>query len=248
MKLQRLHWAGAHVETGKTRLLIDPVYRSPDYNFFGEPKHSFSSLSDLENIDVILITHLHSDHFDPELIINRFGSDTLVLVPEGCEADVKARGLNNVLELSIHDTYRINNTTITATYSLDGLGDNQVSWIISEENKTIIHCGDTLWHGYWTKIQKKYGPFDAALLPINGAIVNEPGETHSKQPICMTPEQAVSAAKVLNANLLIPIHYDSFHNPPIYLETKNLSERLAKAASQEAVLIKMLQPQDLIEL
>jgi L-ascorbate metabolism protein UlaG (beta-lactamase superfamily) len=68
--------------------------------------------------------------------------------------------------------------------------------------------------------------------PVNGAIVQEAGQIHSGQPICMNPEQAVVAANVLKAAQIIPIHYDSFNNPPTYVETENITNRL-KTASQE---------------
>ncbi|MFT4414745.1 MBL fold metallo-hydrolase [Fredinandcohnia humi] len=246
MIIKRLQWAGALIESENTRILIDPVYSSPNADFFGKPKQPFSPLSDIQHANAVLITHLHSDHFDPELIIKNLGKDILVLVPKGTEDIVKEKGLTHVIGMSVGDTYRLDNFTVIASHSVDGLGDDQVSWILKDHAKTVIHCGDTLWHGYWAKMAKQYGPFDAALLPINGAIVYEPGEIHSHQPICLTPEQAVAAAKVLEAELLIPIHYGSFHNPPIYYETDNLVERLQVAAERESVEVRLLEHLEMI--
>lgn len=248
MFLQRLNWAGGRVVTNNHCILIDPVYKSPDVSFFGRSTQPFSQMKEIGTADTILITHLHSDHFDSDFIISKFGSDIPVLVPKGVEKFVKDRGLTNVKGMSVNEVYNLGEISVTASHSVDGLGDNQVSWIVKDPIHTIIHCGDTLWHGYWREIKQKYGSIDAAFLPINGAVVNEPGEIGSKQPICMTPEQAVSAARVLEARLLIPIHYGSFHNPPIYFETENAEQRLITTAMEENISVHLLKPMENLEI
>lgn len=242
MLIRRLQWAGALVEneSENVRILIDPVYQSPDFSFFGEPRSPFLPMDDLGGIQAVLITHLHSDHYDPDWIISRFGREIPVLTPKGTEEIVKEKGLVNVHGMGIGDTFEINGVTIISSYAVDGLGDNQVSWIIKDGEKSVIHSGDTLWHGYWWKMVKEYGPFTAALLPVNGAVIRESGVTPSNQPICLTPEQAVSAAKVLGSNLLIPIHYGYFNNCPVYLETEDLETRLINTASLNHISVKML--------
>ena len=241
MLIRRLQWAGAFIESDNknARIIIDSVYKSPDFSFFGEPREELLPLNDLEEIHAVLITHLHSDHFDPEVIIN-LGKDIPVLVPKGAENMVKERGILNVIGMGIGDTYDVNSLIITSSYAVDGLGDEQVSWIIKDNGKTVIHSGDTLWHGYWWKMAKKYGPFSLALLPVNGAVVRESGVIPSDQPICLTPEQAISATKILESNLLVPIHYGYFHNCPVYLETEDLETRLSEAAERNNITVKML--------
>jgi L-ascorbate metabolism protein UlaG (beta-lactamase superfamily) len=247
MLIQRLNWAGALIESGHSRILIDPVYNSPDSDLFGKPRLDFSTMEETGNVDAILITHLHSDHFDPDYLTQHFGQ-VPILVPAGTENAVKERGLQNVKGMSLGDTFKLGDWVVTASHSVDGLGDIQVSWIVNDGDKTIIHCGDTLWHGYWWQIEKEYGPFDAALLPINGPIVTEQGMTKSIQPICMNPEQAVSAAKLLKVSLMIPIHYGTFHNPPVYIETEDAQTRVIKAADQENLNVRILQHQEKVEL
>src|SRR4029079_15968121 len=95
---------------------------------------------------------------------------------------------------------------VAAVPASDGLGEQQVSWILTCGNRRFIHCGDTLWHGRFGEYGRQYGPFDAAFLPINGfqrIHLNPP----TGQPSSLTPEQAVSAAVLLRATTLVPIHY-----------------------------------------
>jgi L-ascorbate metabolism protein UlaG (beta-lactamase superfamily) len=152
---------------------------------------------------------------------------------------VKAAGLTNVTGLAQGEAFHFDGFEVIAERSVDGLGDDQAAWIIKAQDHTLIHCGDTLWHGYWWDIAKKYGPIDAAFLPVNGAIVHEEGMTPSNQPICMEPEQALTAAKLLNCKLFVPIHYGTFCNPPIYNETRTPLLRLTEHS--ENFEVKVLQ-------
>ncbi|MDN4593991.1 hypothetical protein [Polycladomyces subterraneus] len=64
----------------------------------------------------------------------------------------------------------------------------------------------------------------------------------------MPPEQAVSAAVVLRAKKLVPIHYGAFHNPPIYNETPDLVDRLTESARQQNVVLEMLEPKQSVHI
>ncbi|MGA9228338.1 MAG: MBL fold metallo-hydrolase [Mesobacillus sp.] len=240
MRIQRLQWAGVLIELNEKTILIDPVYKSPQTSFFGSPKTPFSPMVHLRKPDFILITHLHSDHFDPDWISGKAGKDITLLVPAGTEGVVKGYGFTNVMGFTEGERLQAGDIDIITAPAVDGLGDRQVSWIIKSAGQTIIHCGDTLWHGHWQALGERYGPFTAAFLPVNGAVVNEPGAIQSGQPICLTPEQAIAAAKVLRAGVLIPIHYGSFHYPPLYNETPDVIERVIRQSQKEKVNVRVL--------
>jgi L-ascorbate metabolism protein UlaG (beta-lactamase superfamily) len=132
---------------------------------------------------------------------------------------------------------------------VDGIGDPQVAWIVSAGGRTIIHCGDTLWHGYWWKIKQEHGPFDAAFLPVNGPLVEFPHlQPPSRQPIVMSPEQAVSAAMVLEATYMVPIHYELVNNPPIYSPARDIKERVDQSAQEHHVTVKWLDAKETLTL
>lgn len=248
MLIQRLQWAGVLLKLNKKTILIDPVYKSPNPSFFGKPKTPFSPMEQLSNPDFILITHLHSDHYDPHWISEKAGKDLTLLVPAGTENDVKNHGFTNVIAITEGERFHANNIDFICAPAVDGMGDRQVSWIIKSAGHTLIHCGDTLWHGHWKALGDKYGPFTAAFLPVNGAVVNEPGSISSGQPICLTPEQAIAAAKVLGASVLIPIHYGSFHHPPVYNETPNVMDRIRRQSKNEKVNVRLLKEHESIVL
>lgn len=241
MHIQRLQWAGMLIRSRNVTAVMDPMFNSFSKQFFGQPNEPLYPLNAFGQVDVVAVTHLHSDHFDPEAIQAAWGDEVSVLVPHEAVETAKKAGLKQVRGMNVGDLAIFGHMSITAVYSADGLGDPQVAWVVEAEGKRVIHCGDTLWHGHWWEIARKYGPFDAAFLPVNGAIIENPDLAFSGQPICLTPEQAVAAASVLGVQTLVPIHYGSFHNPPAYSQTPDLIERLQASATDRNVSLRLLQ-------
>lgn len=238
MNIQKLPWAGIRIETDDIAIVIDPITRILEE--FGGAREPMHPISYFGKADAVLITHLHEDHFDPAGIIEAYGAAIPVYVPAGLEGAARALGLTNVNGVAVRSSFELSSDVkATALPSVDGLGDIQVAWLVEGSGRKVIHCGDTLWHGYWWSFAQNYGPFDAAFLPVNGAVLELPGMMPSGQPICLTPEQAIAAATVLGAKTLVPIHYGTMQYPPIYNETPNIEARLA-AASKVQVNVTLL--------
>jgi len=236
MILERLPWAGIRLEAGISSLLIDPLQYDHE-SLFGQAREPFYPLREFGPADAVLVTHLHSDHFDYRGIAEHFGADIPVYVPQ--EALDKARavsGLTNLHGVKRHQRVTIGSFTVTATWAVDGIGDEQTAWVVEADGKRVIHSGDTLWHGYWWKIAHTFGAFDVACLPINAPVIAEAGSIASDQPIALSPEQAVMAAILLGARQLVPIHYGAFHNPPAYVQTADPLPRLEHSAKGRLAL------------
>jgi L-ascorbate metabolism protein UlaG (beta-lactamase superfamily) len=232
MLLQRLPWAGVRIAVGDLAIAIDPITRILEE--FGGAREPMYPLDAFGPVDAVFVTHLHEDHFDPDAIRRAYGAGVPVHVPIETVAAARAAGLTNVRGVAVHEPIRLGgDLNVTPVPSVDGLGDVQVGWVVEGAGSRVIHCGDTLWHGYWWNLAERYGPFDAACLPVNGAVLNLPGMTPSGQPICLTPEQAVAAAVILDAKTLVPIHYGTMHHPPIYHETADIAARLEAAAANK---------------
>lgn len=72
--------------------------------------------------------------------------------------------------------------------------------------------------------------------------------TPSGQPITLSPEQAVSAATVLGASTLVPIHYTAIHHPPLYTETPNILVRLQAANADNKLNLAILASKETLSL
>ena len=131
---------------------------------------------------------------------------------------------------------------VWALPAVDGVGDEQISYLVRAGAASLLHAGDTLWHGHWWTIARRFPRVDVAFLPVNGATLAIPGETPSGVESVMTPEQAVGAARALGAGALCPIHYDAFERAPYYVQTPELMPRLRRAAAEAGVPLTVCAP------
>lgn len=250
MKITKLSWAGIQVVSEEITILIDPLNNEPVNQDkplaarLGAAKEEIYKLSNLTQPDAILITHIHPDHFDAKGILECFGAETSIYVPINSKESVEKWGFSNVTGVQENEVYHLNHKLqMIPTYSADGYGSPQVSWVIKDLNHTIIHCGDTLWHGNWWRIENQFGPFHCTFMPVNGPILEVKGlKRQSQQPACLTPEEAVEATYLLGAKKIIPIHFRTFDNPPYYTETNGIIERLHHSARPYGIEIIELQP------
>ncbi len=250
MRCTWLGWAGVSLEAESSRLLIDPLADPAAlYAAVGEAAAgvAYPPVADPAAgapAAVALLSHLHRDHADAGALARSLAADAPVLVPASPIADpvgdlgiaqatgeLAEAGLR-LVEVSSWERVTIGPFTITALPAADGTGDPQVSWAVAAEDQRILHCGDTLFHGWWWRAADYAGPFDAAFLPINGPTVSFPWRRpRSPLPAVMTPMQAAVAARSARVGQAIPIHYDGFDLDPYYRsEPEALSLFLAAAA------------------
>ncbi|SFF06024.1 L-ascorbate metabolism protein UlaG, beta-lactamase superfamily [Chitinophaga sp. CF118] len=240
MKVQRLGWAGVKVTTGDLCILIDPVENFANIKTFvldiPDADYRFSHLG---QADYILLTHLHTDHYDAGLIrrILKPGGKLIssVMVANKLLED----GFDNVLALETDQTYNAGAASFTPVFAMDGIGDKQVSWVVSDAEHRILHGGDTIWHNQFWSIGEKFSPFDVVFLPVNGAVMHFK-KPFSPVPATLTPLQAVAAANILSAGVLVPIHY-GFTKTGVYEEFPNVVGVLQSNAEQLNVPLKLLQ-------
>jgi L-ascorbate metabolism protein UlaG (beta-lactamase superfamily) len=105
---------------------------------------------------------------------------------------------------------------------------------------------DTQWHGRFADIGRAYGPFDAVFLPINGARQQDGRFSDLGFPAVLTPSQAAAAAKLLRAELVVPIHYGGA-DPPTYIEVADPVGDLRRAAETLQMPVRILAVGDSIE-
>lgn len=220
--------------SGASRLLIDPLQDpTPLRDFLGAPRAPLPSVG-VDDQTWVAVTHLHPDHCDRSLL-RRVATEQVI-----CHEPIAARlAADRVIARtgSLWEPIHAGPFHLSAVPSQDWRGDDQVAWVLELDGRRLIHCGDTIWHGRWYEIARRYQAFDAAFLPINGVIAQVAGFTPTSVPATLTPEQAIEAAVVLRARRACPIHYGLFHNPPRYVEQENALERFRAAARRRAITV-----------
>lgn len=248
MRIRRLGWAGIEIESQGESVVVDHVLGWKSIEpYVGPPRTPLLPTEDPGTSLAAFVTHLHTDHTDALAISNALGEGASLHRPrvmEGepletggvaaAEIELKEAGVDQVL-VSEWEAVEAGPFVATAVPAVDGFGDPQISWVIEADGKRIIQAGDTLFHGSWWLIQMRFGPFDAAFLPVNGALASFP---HRQPPsgieASLSPEQAAAAARILGAKRLVPIHYDGIAEPPAYEQTDHIIARLENSLGGEA--------------
>lgn len=263
MRVRRLGWAGIEIEVDGVRAIVDAVtdFGARMTALVGPPRTEL--LAPNAPVELALVTHLHADHTDPAAIAAALvgAADGLLLRPQpdtgdpletagtaAAEAGLAAHSVR-VRAVEPWETVTHGPFTAIAVPAVDGFGDPQVSWVVDANGYRIFHGGDTVFHGHWWRIASRYGPFDAAFLPVNGAVCNFPHrQPASPLPADLAPAHAAAAARVLGVRLAVPIHYDAIHAEGVYEQVDDPAEVFVAEGDRLGVRTRVLGPGETLDL
>ena len=215
------------------RILVDPVFSenaAPVYHtLMAFPGSNIYTISDLPEIDYLLITHDHYDHLDRQTIQAIKGKVKQVICGLGVGSHLEYWGYDPkiIIEKDWYEHIRINeNFTIFVEparhFSGRGFVRNKtlwVSYVLQSPSLNIYLGGDSGYDSHYAEIGSKYGPFDLAVL--------ENGQYNKAWPyIHERPEEVLKAAVDLHAKRILPVHSSKFAlaNHPWYEPLAKLTE------------------------
>ncbi|HOC88774.1 MAG TPA: MBL fold metallo-hydrolase [bacterium] len=193
------------LKLGGTVVHVDPVSEYGDYGT-------------LPKADLILVTHGHSDHLDPEAIALIRQSSTRIIAAPVCRVKLPDAAL-----LANGEKTRIGEVEIEAVpaYNLIHMRPNKQpfhpkgegnGYILRFGGKSIYIAGDT----ENTPEMKSLKGIDVAFLPMN-------------LPYTMTPEMVADAARAFQPRILYPYHFGGTETRKLIdllKEEKNIEVRL----------------------
>ncbi|WP_126425514.1 metal-dependent hydrolase [Brevibacillus marinus] len=202
------------IATGEHRLLIDPFLSN---NPLAQVK------PEEIKADYILITHGHHDHIGDAVQIAKANQATVIanyeLATYLAWQGVQTHGMH----IGGAHTFPFGRVKLTQAFHGTGYqpGDKQeliylgmpAGILLTIAGKTIYHAGDTGLFGDMKLIGER-NQIDLAFLPI--------GDNFT-----MGPEDAVYAAQLLQAKLVVPVHYNTF--PLIRQDGQAFVQQLAEA-------------------
>ena len=200
MKITFLGQAGLLFEKNGFKIMLDPylsnsVEKINPKNYRREPvDESFFNIKP----DVMIFTHNHLDHYDPETAKRFITNDShvLVLAPKSVWNEVRTIGGNNNFVLfNRHTSWSENGIRFTAVKA-EHSDITPIGVIIEDDAKKYYITGDTLYNEeIFEDIPKD---IYALFLPINGVGNN------------MNMTDALRFAKRINAPKTVPIHIGMF--------------------------------------
>jgi L-ascorbate metabolism protein UlaG (beta-lactamase superfamily) len=191
------------LELGGVRLITDPVLRRRVGPLRRQGKQP--APADSEDLDAILISHLHHDHADvPSL--RRIADGVPMLVPPGAGAFFERRGFATVEELAPGESSAVGAISVTAVEAAHSgkrpfTKDARAVGFLLSGGPRVYFAGDTdLFDGMEALGER----LDLALLPVWGW-----GPTLG--PGHLDPECAARAAALLAPRIAIPIHWGTLY-------------------------------------
>jgi L-ascorbate metabolism protein UlaG (beta-lactamase superfamily) len=199
-------------------------YRQSSFKWKGDTKvlyiDPWGLTGDTPQADLILITHAHFDHYQPDLIKKLQGQKTVVVAP----ADVAKELSGNVKSVRPGEKIEaagVKLETIPAYNSVEGRLDfhpkknNWVGYLMQLGTRTYYHAGDTDNNAELHQIRT-----DVAFVPIGGTYT-------------MDVREAATLVKAMKPTAAVPMHFGFVQG----VGTPADAERFKREASPIAVTV-----------
>ncbi len=202
MKITFLGQAGLLFDLDGVKVMIDPylsnsVEKVEPKNYRRQPIDE--SCFDVKS-DILILTHNHLDHTDPETLEKLFSKHNGICVLASGNAWQTVRkfgGNNNYVMFNRGTVWTEKGIRFEAIHA-EHSDDRAIGVIISYGGSNYYITGDTL---YNKKVINDINlPIDAVFLPINGAGNN------------MNMTDAARFAEIIKAKVAVPVHFGMFDN------------------------------------
>jgi len=172
------------------------IFKYNDNVIYVDPFSRLADYSTLPKADIILITHEHGDHCDPEAVKQISTENTTIILTKACTEKISGGTI-----MKNGDVQTVKGIKIEAVpaYNIVHKRDNGEpfhkkgdgnGYVIQFGDKKVYIAGDT----ENTPEMKSLKGIDIAFLPMN-------------LPYTMTPEMVADAAKSFKPKILYPYHY-----------------------------------------
>lgn len=238
--------ASFFIRLGGTTIITDPVFY--DMSFIKRQVGMPCETDKVKDIDYLLLSHGHRDHFDKKTIneLVKVNPDIEALVPLNNTSYFQKKGVkfqgagwfqkyetNNDIEIYFMPARHWNRRGI--------LDFNQTLWgsfIIKYGEMVIFFAGDTSFGEHFKEIAGMFPEINYCLLPV-GAYKPE----NIMKDAHLSPWQAYDAFKIMGANTFIPMHFGTYD-----LADEPLSEPQRVIEGFEDDQIKILKVGEVLEL
>jgi L-ascorbate metabolism protein UlaG (beta-lactamase superfamily) len=214
MQLQLIRNATMRLTYAGKTILTDP--------FLGA-KHAYKPLAGREDnptvdlpcpqeeviagVDMVIVSHLHNDHFDPAAQSALPKSILLFAQPEDESRLTTQMGFSFVIPVEYEiNRQRIQIIRMPGSHGTDKWAKefNPVSGFVlrAEGEPTVYWCGDTIWYGTVKEVIDRHQP-DVIITHSGGAEIQDSG------PIIMDAEQTIGVCKFAPKARVVAVHMEA---------------------------------------
>lgn len=200
-------------------VLLDPYLSAAPGRRFAPPLDPEA----LDDVALVLVTHEHDDHFDPDTLRALAGAspEAAFVVPAVLREPTLALGVGEqrvhvarpgspltVAGVAVLPFRAVHARTPAEPYAFGYPGgeDAFLGYGAVVGGVRVYHAGDTLW---WEGLEAEVAAWEPqlALLPVNGrdSIRERQGLVGNLDPV-----EAAHLAAAIGAQVLVPMHYDLF--------------------------------------
>lgn len=180
--------------------------------------------------DLILITHAHHDHVGDAIAIAR-ATNAVIAAQTDLLNCLDTKGISTIA-FNMGGTIHFSGLEITMTQAIHGSactfpgGNNKYGglacgYVIKDGQCCVYHAGDTDLFGDMQAVISRH-VINCALLPI--------GDYYT-----MGPDNAITAAHWLEAEYVIPMHYDTF--PAITQDVEEFAQKLEDKTEAKCIIL-----------
>lgn len=162
----------------------------------------------IQNLDAVLLTHIHNDHWD--VVARQLLPKDITLFCQPVDAvAIRSSGFTNVVPIS--DELVWENIRFNRTAGKHGTGRiaelmGQVSgYVITYQDETLYLAGDTIWCSEVQEALQKYQP---SLVVLNGGAAR----FNTGDPIVMTTSDILKVGTELPQATIIVVHLEAVNH------------------------------------
>ena len=175
MRVTGLGHAGVLFETSSGSVLCDP-WTFPAFfgSWFPFPDNAWLNWDAIGRADYLYVSHLHRDHFDPDLLARHVRKDATVLLPDyptdELETGLRDLGFSRCVRTRTGEPVDLDGLRVMIT-SLVGPGDGPIgdSALCLDDGETVVLNQNDA-HPLDVERLREFGAFSAHFLQFSGAI------------------------------------------------------------------------------
>ncbi|RLF10124.1 MAG: metal-dependent hydrolase [Thermoprotei archaeon] len=210
MRIKWLSHAAFELHTSKGVVLIDP--------FLNNNPLAPIKPEEVREAELVIVTHDHFDHLGDAVNIAKRTGAKIVALPE---LALSLEGVETVA-INMGSYVDIDGIKVALVQAFHTCSRGfPAGCLVSVDNVTVYHAGDTSLFGDMKLIGELYRP-DVALLPIGGYYT-------------MGPREAAVAANLIKPKVVIPMHYATF--PVLVQKPDEFLKEMEKVAPEVKVVV-----------